>query len=756
MSLTYGFYNSLNHDRRYDAIQMSSIFDGIIRDGVFMSIGNCLRVQAAGGMRIVVDTGRAWFNHTWTLNDARLPLQISESEIVLNRIDAVVLEINASPSVRANSIKIIKGTPSSTPSKPALTNTDSVHQHPLAYITISARAESISQANIENMIGTSACPFVTGILDTVNIDMLIAEWEAQWDDFYIDETTDMSVTNAYWKEQWSRFYVNQTNAIQNSYASWIKEWNEWSATQSKDVIDTANQWKEQWDAWYHMYVNSSTQDVANWKNINQEDFDEWFSNLQYVLDEDAGAKLADELNTANQTIEKLQKVIDDLTDYHTIFDVIEDNNTYPVFDVVEDNNSDPVLDSDSDQIDGRTLLPTNDPILDSNGYPIEGRTIFELTTNPPVIDEMTDKVNRNDSLWIRHGSDTLKVKASKLIDDIFDFLTTKDIMDKIDLKDSATKNTLIGSSDIILLQKSNGVLANTTFDNVRKSIFNVGDNISDLNDSDKIVVKRASSGALENIDFSVLRKSLLRNPENITQRRNTYVGDKLTSDPKNSTVLDAIGSGTFDGLHLGDYWMIDGIRWRIVDFDYWYGARDVIASGDTGFPGVNQNNKHHIVIMPDTSLGNSVYDDSSMYLGDRPAYLQSSLYKSGLNAAKTRINSVFGSSNILSHGKYFSNYYFYGANSWECGCNYNYVYSTIDLASEMMMSGSKMESIETESDGRGQLALFRQCPWMIPSDTWLSDASINFNFASILRGVFARQDASLSRPLIPVFAIAKP
>ena len=34
MAVTSGFFNSVNHDRLYDAEQLSSIFDGIIIDGV--------------------------------------------------------------------------------------------------------------------------------------------------------------------------------------------------------------------------------------------------------------------------------------------------------------------------------------------------------------------------------------------------------------------------------------------------------------------------------------------------------------------------------------------------------------------------------------------------------------------------------------------------------------------------------------------------------------------------------------------------
>ena len=36
MSLTSGFFDSLNGDRKYNTLQLSSIFDGIISEGVCM------------------------------------------------------------------------------------------------------------------------------------------------------------------------------------------------------------------------------------------------------------------------------------------------------------------------------------------------------------------------------------------------------------------------------------------------------------------------------------------------------------------------------------------------------------------------------------------------------------------------------------------------------------------------------------------------------------------------------------------------
>lgn len=180
MALTSGFFNSINHDRLYDATQISTLFEGLINDGVYQGVGNVFKVSASSGMNVTVDTGRAWFNNTWTRNDALIVLTVETAEQVLKRIDAVVLEVNNLETVRNNNIKIVKGTPASSPANPTLTNNDDVHQYPLAYITVDANVTEITAQKIQNAVGTSACPFVTGIIDTLDIDNLISQWSSQF------------------------------------------------------------------------------------------------------------------------------------------------------------------------------------------------------------------------------------------------------------------------------------------------------------------------------------------------------------------------------------------------------------------------------------------------------------------------------------------------------------------------------------------------------------------------------------------------
>jgi hypothetical protein len=198
MALTYGFYNSVDSDRVYDAVQVSSIFDGVIEDGVFSTIGDSLIVAEYSGMVVHVGTGRAWFNHTWTLNDAEASLTLDAAHATLPRIDVVALEINAETDTRANSLKIVKGTPASEPEPPELTNTSTIHQYPLAHILVGATVTEIVQNNITNKVGTDDCPFVAGPLTVVSVEELLIQWDAEWHiwfDFVVNELTEEQFGN---------------------------------------------------------------------------------------------------------------------------------------------------------------------------------------------------------------------------------------------------------------------------------------------------------------------------------------------------------------------------------------------------------------------------------------------------------------------------------------------------------------------------------------------------------------------------------
>ena len=184
MAVTSGFFDSTGGDRKYNATQMSSIFDGIILDGVLAAYGEAFKVSATGGLNISVGTGRAWFNHTWTLNDAAYPISLAVSEALLDRYDTVAIQVDANTGVRANTIVVIKGAPASNPAKPTLLTTGLKRQYALAHILRKGGSSSVTQANITNVVGTSGSPFVTAPLTKLSTDQMIAQWEAQFNEWF--------------------------------------------------------------------------------------------------------------------------------------------------------------------------------------------------------------------------------------------------------------------------------------------------------------------------------------------------------------------------------------------------------------------------------------------------------------------------------------------------------------------------------------------------------------------------------------------
>lgn len=262
MALSCGFYNSLDHDRKYNAEQFGSIFDGVIHDGVYMNIGGTMMVKATGAdMTVNIQTGRAWFNHTWTLNDTIYPIILPDAEQMLSKIVAIVLEINNETNVRTNSFKTIVGTPASqNPQRPILVNTESIHQYPLAYVLIKPGVEVIKQEDITNMVGTSACPFVTSVAASMNVNELIAKWENQWNNWFRQDQVDWDAFVTRVNTEFDTFLGDQLarmNALVTASGQRIDEFIDDSEDQYTDLFSGL-------EAAANQYFNDSTTAWNNW------------------------------------------------------------------------------------------------------------------------------------------------------------------------------------------------------------------------------------------------------------------------------------------------------------------------------------------------------------------------------------------------------------------------------------------------------------------------------------------------------------
>lgn len=225
--------------------------------------------------------------------------------------------------------------------------------------------------------------------------------------------------------------------------------------------------------------------------------------------------------------------------------------------------------------------------------------------------------------------------------------------------------------------------------------------------------------------------------------RGKNLGTSVTTEQKT-----AIQNGTFTDLWLGDYWVINGVNWRIADFDYWY------YTGDTSFT------NHHLVIIPDTSLYSAKMNDTSTTSG---GYTGSAMYTTNLTNAKSTINSAFGDA-VLNHRDYLINAVTSGYPSAGAWTN-----STVELPNEMMIFGAMIYTpagngttvVKRYTTARTQLALFNVAPQFIHTTTtgqrisyWLRDVVSDSRFVRVAEyGSSTETAASLEYGVRPVFPI---
>lgn len=189
--ITSGFFNSIQGDRRYNAEQMSRYFDKIIGNGVFSNPSSNLQVLASSGMTVKVSPGRGWINCHWIDNDSDYLITLDQSNIVLPRIDSIILRMDLRDSGRSITVEKITGTAAETPQAYAPVRNEEVHELVLAQIAVGADVTSISDANItDTRPNTSLCGWVTGLIEQVDTETLFTQYQSAYAQQYDQYTTE--------------------------------------------------------------------------------------------------------------------------------------------------------------------------------------------------------------------------------------------------------------------------------------------------------------------------------------------------------------------------------------------------------------------------------------------------------------------------------------------------------------------------------------------------------------------------------------
>lgn len=203
----------------------------------------------------------------------------------------------------------------------------------------------------------------------------------------------------------------------------------------------------------------------------------------------------------------------------------------------------------------------------------------------------------------------------------------------------------------------------------------------------------------------------------------------------------AISSGKFTDLYIGDYWVIKGVTYRIAAFDYYYNC------GDTNFT------KHHVVIVPDTSLYKAQMNTSNVTTG---GYTGSAMYKSNLAQAKTTIKAAFGSAHVLTKRELLTN-----AVNGNTPSGWAWFDSDVELMNEVQAYGSVAWGAHdgngynvASGDGQFPLFMFDRTKLHNREDYWLRDVASATYFSVVLgNGGAYYSGASSSLGVRPAFCI---
>lgn len=203
---------------------------------------------------------------------------------------------------------------------------------------------------------------------------------------------------------------------------------------------------------------------------------------------------------------------------------------------------------------------------------------------------------------------------------------------------------------------------------------------------------------------------------NAMPKRGKYLGDHITNDQ-----LNAIANRTYDGMWLGDYWIISGRTHTIVSFEPYYNV------GDTALQ------RGHIGVVTDGGWTKAWYADSN---DTSKGYVEKTDTKAIRyyldNTIKPLIKADFGNDHVLSYRALYPTTYSNGVATgwaWTDAC--------VELMSEIEVYGAQVWESSPYEVGHSarQLDLFRIDPsFKYNRSTWWLRGVHSATWAARVRG----------------------
>lgn len=288
MALRYGFFNSVDGDRLYNADDMIMPYKGIVSDGVIAheSKSDGFQVLEASGMSVTLKAGMGMFAGRWCELDSDMNISINPAHVTQPRIDTIKIIVDNSSSGRFIAINYTAGTPSSSPAPIDMVRDGGIMEYRLADIYVAANALNITQANITDGRPGPDCGFVTNLLQNSDISATYAGWQSQFEDWMKNNTDRVSELLTDYDEE----YTTWSDEKKTEYESFIienKNLVSESTTEYQELVEQFTEQTQRHDTehseQYQRFETEHTEQTQRFEMEEQSrdnEFNTWFDNIK--------------------------------------------------------------------------------------------------------------------------------------------------------------------------------------------------------------------------------------------------------------------------------------------------------------------------------------------------------------------------------------------------------------------------------------------------------------------------------------------
>ncbi|MCW6112424.1 gp53-like domain-containing protein [Clostridium sporogenes] len=162
----FGFFNSINGDRKYLASDISDALNVAIGTGL-APIEDSFKIGANQNMTIKMKPGGAIIFGHYCFDSEDEVIQLDTAHAELNRIDRIILRYDKFE--RNIKTVVTKGTPALNPTPPAILRTENQFDLVLADVRVDKAATEIREENITDMRDSDLCGYLGGKVLEKNI-----------------------------------------------------------------------------------------------------------------------------------------------------------------------------------------------------------------------------------------------------------------------------------------------------------------------------------------------------------------------------------------------------------------------------------------------------------------------------------------------------------------------------------------------------------------------------------------------------------